>query len=62
MNKAIYFESADDVLFLNSIPRFLARIFGNEALVIKCKECKQIPTEIISGYCWNCSLSQNKNG
>ena len=60
MNKARYFKSADDVLFFHPIPRFLARIFGNEALVIKCKECKQIPTVIISGYCWDCSLNQKE--
>jgi hypothetical protein len=49
--KARYFKSADDVLFLNSIPRFLARIFGNEALVIKCKVCKKIPTEVYGNVC-----------
>ena len=34
--------------------RFWAKIFGKDRLVIKCKDCKQIPTELIDGYCWEC--------
>jgi hypothetical protein len=53
MSKSRYFKSADNVSFINPIKRFLAKIFGKR-LVIKCKDCKQIPTEVISGYCWDC--------
>jgi hypothetical protein len=52
--KATYFKSADDVGFIDPMQRFWAKVFGKDRLVIKCKTCKQIPTEIIGGYCWSC--------
>jgi hypothetical protein len=54
MSKARYFKSADNVSFINPMKRFWVKIFGKDRLVIKCKDCKQIPTEVISGYCWDC--------
>jgi len=54
MSKARYYKSVDNVGFINPMERFWAKIFGNDRLVIKCKDCKQIPTEVISGYCWDC--------
>lgn len=54
MSKTRYFKSAQDVIFINPIQRFCAKIFGKDRLVIKCKDCKKIPTEVIGGYCWNC--------
>ena len=52
--KTKYFKSAEDVVFLDPMQRFWAKIFGKERLVIKCKDCKQIPTEVFGGYCWDC--------
>ena len=52
--KARYFKSAEDVNLLNPMQRFWAKIFGKEILLIKCKDCKKIPTELIGGYCWDC--------
>ena len=55
--KAQYFKKAEDVLHLfNPITRFLIKyhIVSAEATVIKCKECKQIPTEVFGSYCWDC--------
>ena len=57
--KARYFKSANDVGFINPMERFWARIFGKERLVIKCKSCKKIPTEIIDEYCWDCLPKEN---
>ena len=49
--KARYFESANDVLFFDPIVRLLARVFGPERFVIKCKTCGKIPTEVYGNKC-----------
>jgi hypothetical protein len=62
--KASYFKKAEDVIHLfNPITRFLIKynIFSAESCVTKCKECKQIPTEVISGYCWDCLPRHKEN-
>lgn len=62
MNKARYFKSAEDVILIDPMQRFWAKIFGKDRLVIKCKECKQIPTDVIGGgYCWDCLPKPNKD-
>lgn len=49
--KAEYFESEDDVLFINPITRFLSKIFGPKPFVIKCSICNKIPTDIYGDRC-----------
>ena len=56
--KAKYYNKPENVLFYNPTTRLLARIFGAKYFVIKCKDCKQIPTELINGYCWDCLLKR----
>ena len=60
MKQERYFSSADDVMFYNPIVRFLAKIFGNEKFVFRCKSCNKIPTELISGECKTC-IKTKKN-
>jgi hypothetical protein len=52
--KARYFKSAEDVILIDPMQRFWAKIFGKDRLVTKCKDCKKIPTELINGYCREC--------
>jgi hypothetical protein len=55
--KAQYFKKAEDVLHLfNPIARLLIKykVCSANSCVIKCKECKRIPTEVIDDYCWDC--------
>jgi hypothetical protein len=52
--KARYFKRAEDVILIDPMQRFWAKIFGKDRLVTKCKDCKQIPTELIDGYCLDC--------
>jgi hypothetical protein len=49
--KAEYYKKAENVLFFNPIERLLAKIFGADKMVIKCKTCGKIPTEVYEGYC-----------
>lgn len=46
-----YYKNPNDVLFYNPTVRFLAKIFGSKYFVQRCKECKQIPTEMYGEYC-----------
>jgi hypothetical protein len=49
--KAEYFESANNVLHTFSpISRWLSKYFPKDWFVIKCKECKKIPTEVVSSF------------
>ena len=52
--EAKYFKSADDVGFIDPMQRFWAKILGKNKVVITCKNCKKIPTEIFGGYCLDC--------
>jgi len=52
--KAKYYKSPDDVLLLHPFERFLAWMFGKEAMVTRCKDCNEIPTELVSGRCHDC--------
>ena len=61
---AQYFKKAEDVLHLfNPVTRFLIKyeIVSADSCVIKCKECKKIPTEILSGYCRDCLPKLKEN-
>lgn len=56
--KSRYFDSAEQVIFTNPINRFLAKIFGKNIMVHKCKDCKRIPTDVYGEYCLDCSIKQ----
>ena len=47
-----YYKKSEDVLFFNPITRFLAKVFGPEKFIIRCKECGKIPTEMYGEYCF----------
>ncbi len=49
--KAKYYEKPENVIFFNPIDRLLVKILGADRMVIKCKACGKIPTEIYDGYC-----------
>jgi len=53
--KARYFKSAEDVILIDPIQRFWAKIFGKDRIVRKCKDCKKIPTDLYGEYCLDCS-------
>lgn len=53
--KARYYNSPNQVLFYNPTIRFLARVFGNKYFVVKCKDCKKIPTDLYGFRCLDCS-------
>ena len=59
MEKARYFDSADQVLLIHPMERFMAKIFGKDRIVIKCKDCKRIPTDLYGSYCLDCSIKKN---
>jgi hypothetical protein len=61
MEKARYFDSADQVLLIHPLERFIARIFGKDRIVIKCKDCKRIPTDLYGSYCLDCSIKKTQN-
>lgn len=48
---ARYFEKPEHVLFINPIVRFLSKIFGAKRLVVRCKTCGKIPTDLYGSYC-----------
>jgi len=54
MNNAKYYETPENVILIYPVDRFLSRIFGKESMIIRCKTCKKIPTEVANGYCLNC--------
>jgi hypothetical protein len=55
MNSTKYYSKPEHVLFFDPITRLLAKLFGASAFVIKCKDCKRIPTEFTSeGKCLSC--------
>lgn len=49
-----YYSTPDDVLLFHPIERFLAWMFGKEALITRCEDCNKIPTEVVSGRCEDC--------
>ena len=52
--KATYYN-ADQVLHTFSpIKRFLSKFLPKHWFVIKCLNCKKIPTEVFGGHCWDC--------
>lgn len=53
--KARYFKDAEQVMFFHPFQRFLAKIFGQDRIVKKCKDCKRIPTDLYGEYCLDCS-------
>jgi hypothetical protein len=53
--KATYYNSAEQVIFISPMTRFLSKIFGKELFVVKCKNCKKIPTELYGAFCIECS-------
>jgi len=58
--KAEYFNSVEQVLLsFNPIGRFLSKFLPRDWFVMKCKDCKKIPTEIYGGKCLDCS-TQNR--
>lgn len=61
MEKARYFESAEHVMLIHPIHRFLAKIFGKDRIVHKCKDCKRIPTDVYGEYCLDCSKKHDNN-
>lgn len=52
-----YYESADHVLFVNPIVRLLAKVFGNERYIIRCKTCNKIPVNLYGDYCLKCKIN-----
>lgn len=46
-----YYKKPEDVLFFSPVVRLLARVFGPEYFVTRCKTCKLIPIEVYGGYC-----------
>jgi hypothetical protein len=54
--KATYYNSAEQVIFpFSPMTRFMSKIFGKELFVVKCKNCKKIPTELYGAFCIECS-------
>ena len=47
-----YFNKAENVLFYNPMTRLLAKIFGPNNYIHKCKTCGKIPTEVWGEYCF----------
>lgn len=54
MNKASYYSNPDQVMLLHPIQRFFAWMFGKEAMITRCEDCKQIPTELYGKRCVDC--------
>lgn len=52
--KAQYYKKEQVLHLFSPLDRFLSKYLPKEWFVIKCKDCKQIPTELISGYCLDC--------
>ena len=52
--KAQYYNPEQVLHTFSPIRRFLSNYLPKEWFVIKCKECKQIPTEVIGEHCWDC--------
>lgn len=50
MRKSEYLELENVLHTFNPLKRALSRFLPKEWFVVKCKKCKQIPTEIISCY------------
>jgi len=48
---AQFYKEPKDVLFYHPFERFLAKIFGANSMVMRCKTCKKIPTEQYGDYC-----------
>ena len=51
--EARYYKTPKHVMFYNPIQRLLAKVFGPESCVMRCKTCNKIPTEMYGDYCFN---------
>ena len=49
--KAQYYKEPKDVMLIHPIQRFIARVFGKESQIWRCKTCNKIPTEMWGDYC-----------
>lgn len=48
--KAVYYKNAKDVLFINPIYRFIAKLFGPNIIVVKCKTCGKFQLSYMANF------------
>jgi len=47
-----YYKSPEQIMLIHPMDRVIAKLFGKESMIYRCKECKKIPTEMYGQHCF----------